>query len=264
MLFLVLSPSVFAAEAGELIVKTKTSQKVLKDVDVLQFEKVLGNTNSHGKKLGLDKFYVVKVKPGKMDKVIERLKRHPNIEYVEPNYELEIDVMPNDPDFSLLYGLHNDNDTDIDAPEAWDIRTGSDVVIAVIDTGVDINHPDLKNNIYTNPDEIAGNGIDDDGNGYVDDVNGWNAREDDGYVMDDHGHGTHCAGTIAAVGSYSVVSESQRSSKVRASDSSKIILFSINSFKAPDVILGVVFAEIACSNLNTPAFPSTAAPFNGA
>jgi subtilisin family serine protease len=103
--------------------------------------------------------------------------------------------------------LHNDgqsggtSDADIDAPEAWDISTGSsEVIVAVIDTGVDYNHVDLAANMWSNPGEIPGNGIDDDGNGYVDDVHGINAINNSGDPMDDHGHGTHCAGTIAAVG----------------------------------------------------------------
>ncbi|MFW5698979.1 MAG: S8 family serine peptidase, partial [Planctomycetota bacterium] len=114
---------------------------------------------------------------------------------------------PDDPDLSECWGLHNTGqtdgteDADIDAPEAWDIATGShDVVVAVIDTGIDYNHPDLEANMWTNPDEIPGNGIDDDNNGYVDDVYGWDFANNDSDPMDDHLHGTHCAGTIGAVG----------------------------------------------------------------
>ncbi|NIN51550.1 MAG: S8 family serine peptidase [Nitrososphaeria archaeon] len=138
---------------------------------------------------------------------IEALKRTPNVEFVEPDHEVYIDLTPNDPNFFKLWGLHNTgqtggtSDADIDAPEAWDIQTGSsDVVIAVIDTGVDYNHVDLSENIWTNPKEIPNNNKDDDGNGYVDDVYGWDFYNDDNNPMDDHGHGTHCSGTIAAVG----------------------------------------------------------------
>lgn len=84
---------------------------------------------------------------------------------------------------------------------AYDSSSGnSDVVVGVIDTGIQLNHPDLVQNIWVNPGEVAGNGIDDDGNGYVDDVNGWNFINETNNPSDDQGHGTHCAGTIGARG----------------------------------------------------------------
>lgn len=139
--------------------------------------------------------------------VIKELYETGEIKYAEPDYVVNIDLTPNDPQFGQLWGLLNTGqsggtiDADIDASDAWDISTGSSaIVVGVIDTGVDYNHEDLAANMWTNPGEIAGNGIDDDGNGYVDDVYGIDAYNNDSDPFDDHGHGTHCSGTIGAVG----------------------------------------------------------------
>lgn len=112
------------------------------------------------------------------------------------------EVVPNDPLYGLQWGLRNTTTGyDIDAQKAWGITRGSrKVAIVVIDTGIDYTHPDLINNMWVNPGEIPGNGIDDDKNGYVDDIHGVNVITGSGDPMDDHGHGTHIAGVIGAEG----------------------------------------------------------------
>jgi subtilisin family serine protease len=117
-----------------------------------------------------------------------------------PDFEVSVATTPNDPEFGSLYGMKK-----IRASEAWDVATdASTVVVGIVDTGIDYNHPDLKENIWTNPGEIAGNGIDDDQNGYVDDIHGYDFHNEDGDPLDDNGHGTHCAGTIGGVGNNNI------------------------------------------------------------
>jgi len=150
----------------------------------------------------------VKLKKGMtVEEAIGLYSADPNMEYAEPNFIVSILATPNDPRFGELWGLHNTGqsggtlDADIDAPEAWDTATGSsDVVVAVIDTGVDYTHEDLSANMWTNPLDTPGNGIDDDGNGYVDDIYGIDTINNDSDPFDDNGHGTHVSGTIGAEG----------------------------------------------------------------
>jgi subtilisin family serine protease len=135
-----------------------------------------------------------------------------DVEYAEENGLLFANsTVPNDSRYNELWGLHNTGQNsgtpniDIDAPEAWDYTQGSNtVVVGIIDTGVNYNHPDLSANMWTNPGEIAGNGIDDDSNGIVDDVHGANFVSDNGNPNDDNGHGSHCAGTIGGRGNNGV------------------------------------------------------------
>ena len=152
-----------------------------------------------------------KVSPGKdIDEVIAQLSQLPGVVYAQPNYRWSMQagpLVPNDAKFSSLWGMNNTGqskgtpDADIDAPEAWGLHTGTgNVVVAVIDTGVNYNHADLQPNIWTNPFEIAGNGVDDDSNGFIDDIHGADFVNNDGDPMDDQGHGTHVSGTIGARG----------------------------------------------------------------
>ena len=131
---------------------------------------------------------------------IEKLNALPNVEFAEPNYIYHLLDTPNDPYYTngRQYGLDL-----INAPAVWSMGIDcSDVVVAVLDSGVLMTHPDLKDNIWTNPGEageLANNGIDDDGNGYIDDVHGWDFGDNDNNPTDISGHGTHVAGIVGAV-----------------------------------------------------------------
>lgn len=136
--------------------------------------------------------------------VRKTLAMDPMVEYVEPNYIYHANKTPNDPMLGQLWGMNNMKTPGIDigALQAWDITTGSkEMVVAVIDTGINYNHADLKDNLWVNMAEKNGQpGVDDDGNGVVDDIYGFNAIDGSGNPLDDHGHGSHCSGTIGAKG----------------------------------------------------------------
>ena len=180
-------------------------------------------TLSHGE------FAVIESDNKSLINVLNDLNNNDAVEYAEPNFiykaigQKEYDSYEamisggNNPMYDQLWGLKNTGDNepagnrgnssrsgksgaDVNAERAWNITHGSkDIVIAVIDTGVDYNHPDLKDNMWVNLAEANGQpGVDDDGNGYVDDVHGYDFANNDGDPMDGNGHGTHCAGTIAA------------------------------------------------------------------
>lgn len=142
-----------------------------------------------------------------VEEAVTRLKLDPRVEYAEPNYLWTIDTTPNDTRYPEMWQLNNTGQTggtagaDIRAEAAWSTFTGDpNILIGVIDTGIDYTHPDLAANAWTNPGEIPGNSVDDDGNGFVDDIHGYDFVNNDGDPFDDNDHGTHCAGTIAGVG----------------------------------------------------------------
>ena len=135
---------------------------------------------------------------------LNNLVSDPLVAYAEPDYLLSAMLSVNDPDYSNQYGLNNTGqnggtaNADISIEAAWDTQTGADIIVAVIDSGVDYTHQDLSANMWTNVAEIPGNRIDDDNNGYVDDVRGWNFSGNNNNPMDDNNHGTHIAGVIGA------------------------------------------------------------------
>ncbi len=173
--------------------------------------------------------YLAKQKSEKIDGMTV-LQKNSGIQSIEPNliFTLNEVPIPRDPEWFKLWGLKNYGQdapsgvsgiegADIEALNAWEISTGSkEIVVAVVDTGIDYTHPDLQKNIFVNEKELHGiPGVDEDGNGFVDDIRGWDfvsyGREKKYYDqlgdndgMDDHGHGTHVSGTIGAVGNNGV------------------------------------------------------------
>ncbi len=192
------------AVPGEIIVKFKTG-----------FAKnfhVNGLTVNREIKLAHESLHVLKTNNGlsNFQSLLSSLKNNPDIIYAEPNYIYH--ATTDDPQFSQLWGLSNTgknepkgkagvSGADINAIRAWELTTGSrQVKVAVIDTGVDYNHPDLKGNVWINEKELNGKpSVDDDGNGFVDDIHGYNFAVNTADPMDGHGHGTHCSGTIGAL-----------------------------------------------------------------
>jgi len=135
----------------------------------------------------------------------------PPVDAPAPSAEILPAAIPNDPSFAVEWGLLNSGQysgtpgNDIGAAQAWAFTTGSrSVVVAVIDSGIDLTHPDLAANLWVNPGEIAGDGIDNDSNGYIDDIHGWDFVDNDAVPQDGFGHGTHVAGIIGAVGNNGV------------------------------------------------------------
>ena len=156
---------------------------------------------------GLQRVFVIEVMPtNEIENLISQLNDVFEVEYAEPMYIRELydtQFTPNDPYFSQSW-----HHPVVQTPEAWDIQTGSeDIIVAIVDTGVDTDHPDLYDNLWTNPNEIPNNGIDDDLNGHIDDIYGWDFTQNDNDVNHQwnwhpngaEDHGSHCAGIAAGV-----------------------------------------------------------------
>ncbi|MAF77784.1 MAG: subtilase [Halobacteriovoraceae bacterium] len=212
--------------AGEFIVKFKSNKDLRRFVMNKNFGSWSQEVLSADMHTRLIRF--TNTKSSDAEK-LQWLKAHSDIEIAEPNYTYKLEDprehngkiplknfrgegsfnAPQDPLFSQLWGLENTGSfsdqakpgVDISALKAWDITKGSrQIKIAVIDTGIDFEHPDLKENIWVNiPESLGSPGVDDDGNGFIDDIHGYDFANDDGNPMDGHGHGTHVAGTIGAI-----------------------------------------------------------------
>jgi hypothetical protein len=149
---------------------------------------------------GFDRIYRIKLDPEagvSPEEILAAYQGRADVEYAEFNPIVSICVTPDDPSYGRQWSFER-----IHASEAWDTcRGANEVVVAIIDTGVDYNHRDLQGNLWVNDAELKGvPGVDDDDNGYVDDIHGYNFAYNNSDPADDHGHGTHCAGIVAAAG----------------------------------------------------------------
>lgn len=214
-LFLV-SGTLFARETeyiqGDLLVQFNNK------VDVESFAKGFSNIELRTEKLLTRRMniWLLKFDPSKVsdEDALLLMKSHPFVKEAQFNHLVQERVTtPNDASFSNQWGMNNTGqtggtaDADIDAPEAWDITTGGmtvtgeQIVVAIVDGGFDIGHPDID--FFKNTNEVPGNGIDDDNNGYVDDYDGWNAYSSNGTIPNGN-HGTHVAGIAAAIGNNNI------------------------------------------------------------
>lgn len=196
LLILCLSVAAFAQDRyvkGELLIKVEPGKANLAN------DSLRSAGASVAEKLGDTGWQRITLASGEsVEDAVKKFVRLPGVVAVQPNFYYRLLATPNDPQFPMsgMYGMPK-----ISAPQAWDLTTGSSsVVVADIDTGLRYTHEDLAANAWTNPGEIQNNGVDDDGNGYVDDYYGYDFRFDDSDPLDQHGHGTHTAGTIGAVG----------------------------------------------------------------
>jgi len=202
---------------GELLVRFRPGETLAKTKSTFQLSALSAGRslrvemNSFGGSDLVEGLRLGRVAPEATLDAIKALRARPDVLYAEPNYIRHFDAVPNDSFYGSQWPLKNSPSSiggGISAESAWDTTTGNqNIVVGVIDSGIDIDHRDLKDNIFINTAEIPGNSLDDDNNGYVDDVNGWDFIHHDRTVFDnadDDFHGTHVAGIIGARGNNSV------------------------------------------------------------
>jgi thermitase len=190
-------------------VGNKKIEKINKKFNALQVKKLVVGKKSE------DKIFVIEFPNGtNIDQIIEEYIKTGDIEYAEPDYRGSgggvPEITPNDSYYFRQWSLKNTGTfalspsvagADIKMERAWDIEEGdSSIIVAIIDSGVKLNHPEFIGRIWTNYNEISNNGIDDDNDGYIDDNKGWDFANNDNNPMDDYGHGTNVAGIIGANG----------------------------------------------------------------
>lgn len=184
--------------------------EILLKIDPLQRSEVLDTLRTLGVSLGTDSGSIealdtllIEVQPDQLADVLSALQANAGVVFAEPNYLASLASLPNDPEIVNQPNLWN-----IQVPSAWNaLPSMQEVLVAVLDTGIEISHPDLVDSTWQNAGEIgtdasgndkSTNGMDDDGNGYMDDLQGWNMVSGNKNINDDNGHGTHLAGIIAA------------------------------------------------------------------
>jgi len=190
--------------------KEALSQQIKSQEELIaRLEKRQSRAPKGSASVSLNNIYILKTKqPQDIFVMADAFRLNRSVEYAEPNYKVHVEMVPNDPYYSSsnswgqgyadLWGLKK-----INVQGAWDISQGEDVIVAVVDTGIDYFHEDIADNIWKNTAEIPDNGIDDDFNGYIDDYYGYDFSYGDKDPQDGHGHGTHVAGTIAGIGNNS-------------------------------------------------------------
>ncbi|MCG3157324.1 MAG: hypothetical protein DKINENOH_03956 [bacterium] len=207
-------------ESGIVLTGLPSLDALNQQYRVRAMERVLrpgGKFEARHAQSGLTRYYKLRFDAGaEVEDLVRVYAGDGNLDAAQPNYRYElfdrrdarrqVNFTPNDPQYPSQWHYNNTGqtggtpDADIDAPEAWDTETGDpSVIVSDLDTGQDLDHPDLAANIWVNPGEIPGNNVDDDANGYIDDVNGWDFSSNDNNPDDYDGHGTHTAGTVAAV-----------------------------------------------------------------